>query len=125
VTAPGPDVEAFLGRLRGIAAEWESAHSELESLRVSATSADGLATAAADSGGGLVGLSLAPDLRPHGGSVVAAAVLEAGAEAVARANARRAELVSASVGLAVAGRHRAAGRAGAAGPDAVAERGTS
>lgn len=104
----GVDVEAFLVRLRGIAAEWESAHDQLETLRVAATSRDHLATATADSGGTVVDLVLAPGLRRHGCEVVAASILEATSSAVEQANARRAELVSGSVALAVSGRKRAA-----------------
>lgn len=104
----GLDVEAFLDRLRGIAAEWESAHDQLETLRVAATSRDQIATATADSGGTVVDLVLAPGLRRHGCEVVAASILEATADAVEQANTRRAELVSGSVALAVSGRKRAA-----------------
>lgn len=106
------DVDAFLDRLRGIAAEWEAAHDELETLRVVASSRDELATATADSGGSVVDLSLAPGLRRHGSQVVATSILEATSGAVARANARRAELVSGSVSLAVSGRREAAEAAG-------------
>lgn len=113
MTAGGLDVEAFLDRLRGIAAQWESAHDELETLRVVVTSADELATATADSGGSVVDLTLAPGLRRHGTDTVASAILEATAGAVERANTRRAELVSGSVELAVTGRRRAAEAASA------------
>lgn len=102
------DVEAFLDRLRGIAAEWESAHDQLETLNVVVTSRDQLATATADSGGTVVDLSLASGLRRHGSDVVAGSILEATSQAVEQANARRAELVSGSVALAVSGRKRAA-----------------
>lgn len=108
MSGTGPDVDAFLDRLRGIAAEWESAHDQLETLRVVASSRDRLATATADSGGSVVDLALAPGLRRHGSEVVAAAILEAASTAVEQANARRAELVSGSVALAVSGRKRAA-----------------
>ncbi|KAA0916997.1 YbaB/EbfC family nucleoid-associated protein [Dietzia sp. ANT_WB102] len=108
MSAGGLDVEAFLDRLRGIAAEWESAHDQLETLRIAATSRDRLATATADSGGAVVDLVLAPGLRRHGSEAVAASVLEATSDAVVQANARRAELVSGSVALAVSGRKRAA-----------------
>lgn len=108
MSGTGPDVDAFLDRLRGIAAEWESAHDQLETLRVVASSRDRLATATADSGGGVVDLVLAPGLRRHGPEVVAAAILEATSDAVEQANARRADLVSGSVALAVSGRKRAA-----------------
>lgn len=104
----GLDVEAFLDRLRGIAAEWESAHDQLETLRVVASSGDQLATATADSGGTVVDLVLAPGLRRHGSETVSASILEATSSAVEQANARRAELVSGSVALAVTGRKRAA-----------------
>ena len=104
----GLDVEAFLDRLRGIAAEWESAHDQLETLRVVASSSDQLATATADSGGAVVDLVLAPGLRRHGAQTVSASILEATSSAVEQANARRAELVSGSVALAVTGRKRAA-----------------
>jgi len=104
----GPDVSAFLERLREIAAGWESAHDSLESMRVVAVSRDRLATATADSGGAVVELVLAADLRDHGPETVAASILEATARAVTEANARRAELVSGSVALAVGGRRRAA-----------------
>ena len=109
MTGPGVDVEAFLGRLRGIAARWDAAHSELETMRMVATSDDGVATAAADSGGTLVDLTFNVDTRCLPGSEVAASVLRAGAQAVELANRRRAQLVSDSVGLAVRDRHRAAG----------------
>lgn len=102
------DVEAFLDRLRGIAAEWESAHDQLETLNVVVTSRDQLATATADSGGTVVDLALASGLRRHGSDVVAGSILEATSRAVEQANARRAELVSGSVALAVSGRKRAA-----------------
>lgn len=102
------DVEAFLDRLRGIAAEWESAHDQLETLNVVVTSRDQLATATADSGGTVVDLSLASGLRRHGSDVVAGSILEATSRAVEQANARRAELVSGSVALAVSGRKRSA-----------------
>ena len=108
MSAGGLDVEAFLDRLRGIAAEWEFAHDQLETLRIAATSRDRLATATADSGGAVVDLVLAPGLRRHGSEAVAASVLEATSDAVVQANARRAELVSGSVALAVSGRKRAA-----------------
>lgn len=122
----GLDVEAFLDRLRGIAAEWESAHDQLETLRVQSTSRDHLATATADSGGTVVDLVLAPGLRRHGSEVVAASILEATSDAVAQANARRAELVSGSVALAVTGRKRAAEEAAGREPDPVpAGRGTA
>ena len=104
----GLDVEAFLDRLRGIAAKWESAHDQLETLRVVASSGDQLATATADSGGSVVDLVLAPGLRRHGPETVSASILEATSSAVGQANARRAELVSGSVALAVTGRKRAA-----------------
>ena len=104
----GLDVEAFLDRLRGIAAKWESAHDQLETLRVVASSGDQLATATADSGGTVVDLVLAPGLRRHGPETVSASILEATSSAVEQANARRAELVSGSVALAVTGRKRAA-----------------
>lgn len=103
-----PDVDAFLDRLRGIAEEWEAAHDELETLRVVVSSRDELATATADSGGSVVDLTLAPGLRRHGSDTVATSILEATAGAVTRANARRAELVSGSVSLAVSGRQQAA-----------------
>ena len=106
MTAGGLDVEAFLDRLRGIAAEWESAHDQLETLRV-VTSGDELATATADAGGAVVDLTLAPGLRRHGPGTVSAAILEATGAAVEQANARRAELVSGSVASAVAGRRGA------------------
>ena len=102
------DVEAFLDRLRGIAAEWESAHDQLETLNVVVTSRDQLATATADSGGTVVDLALASGLRRHGSDVVAGSILEATSRAVEQANARRAELVSGSVALAVSGRKRSA-----------------
>lgn len=108
MSGTGPDVDAFLERLRGIAAEWESAHDQLETLRVVASSRDRLATATADAGGSVVDLVLAPGLRRHGCEVVAAAILEATSDAVEQANARRAELVSGSVALAVSGRKRGA-----------------
>ncbi|MGN0101986.1 YbaB/EbfC family nucleoid-associated protein [Dietzia sp. CH92] len=120
MSAGGLDVEAFLDRLRGIAAEWESAHDQLETLRVVATSGDRLATATADSGGAVVDLVLAPGLRRHGSDTVSASILEATAGAVEQANARRAELVSGSVALAVSGRRRAAEEASRAHPDATA-----
>lgn len=121
----GLDVEAFLDRLRGIAAEWESAHDQLEALRVVSSSSDQLATATADSGGTVVDLVLAPGLRRHGSETVAASILEATADAVEQANARRAELVSGSVALAVIGRRRAAEDAARRYPDATrAGRGT-
>ena len=104
----GLDVEAFLDRLRGIAAEWESAHDQLETLRVQSTSRDHLATATADSGGSVIDLDLAPGLRRHGSETVASAILAATKSAVEQANARRAELVSGSVALAVTGRKQAA-----------------
>lgn len=104
----GLDVDAFLDRLRGIAAEWESTHDRLETLRVVATSGDQLATATADSGGNVVDLVLAPGLRRRGSDVVASAILEATSDAVVQANTQRAELVSGSVALAVSGRKRAA-----------------
>lgn len=104
----GPDVEAFLDRLRGIASEWEAAHDQLETLKVVSASRNQLATATADSGGTVVDLVLAPRLRRHGSDVVAASILEATSQAVEQANARRAELVSGSVALAVGGRRRAA-----------------
>lgn len=107
MTAGGLDVEAFLDRLRGIAAEWESAHDQLETLRVVVTSGDELATATADAGGAVVDLTLAPGLRRHGPGTVSAAILEATGAAVEQANARRAELVSGSVASAVAGRRGA------------------
>lgn len=116
----GLDVEAFLDRLRGIAADWESAHDQLETLRVSSTSRDELATATADSGGTVVDLVLAPGLRRHGCEQVAASILEATSDAVEQANARRAELVSGSVALAVSGRRRAAEDAARAYPDPAA-----
>lgn len=122
----GLDVDAFLGRLRGIAAEWESAHDQLETLRVVASSRDQLATATADSGGSVVDLALASGLRRHGSEVVAAAILEATSDAVEQANARRAELVSGSVALAVSGRKRDAERAARGfGGAAVVGRGTT
>lgn len=102
------DVDAFLDRLRGIASEWEAAHDELESLKVAITSSDELATATADSGGTVVDLTLAPGLQRHGSSTVSSSILEATAGAVEQANARRAELVSGSVALAVTGRRTAA-----------------
>ncbi|MGW8591426.1 YbaB/EbfC family nucleoid-associated protein [Dietzia sp. NPDC055340] len=108
MTAGGLDVEAFLDRLRGIASEWESAHDQLETLRVVATSRDQLATATADSGGTVVDLRLAAGLRRHGPDTVSASILEATARAVEQANSRRAELVSGSVALAVGGRRQAA-----------------
>lgn len=108
----GLDVEAFLDRLRGIAAEWESAHDQLETLRVVASSPDRIATATADSGGAVIDLVLASGLREHGCETVASAILEATSSAVAQANARRAELVSGSVELAVSGRAQAAEAAG-------------
>ncbi|MBB1012824.1 YbaB/EbfC DNA-binding family protein [Dietzia kunjamensis] len=108
MSAGGLDVEAFLDRLRGIATEWESAHDQLETLRISTTSRDRLATATADSGGSVVDLVLAPGLRRHGSEVVAASILEATSAAVEQANTRRAELVSGSVALAVSGRRREA-----------------
>ncbi|MDX2356714.1 YbaB/EbfC family nucleoid-associated protein [Dietzia sp. PP-33] len=104
----GVDVEAFLDRLRGIASEWESAHDQLETLRVVASSPDQLATATADSGGTVIDLVLAPGLRRHGCEVVASAILDATSSAVEQANARRAELVSGSVSLAMSGRRQAA-----------------
>ena len=104
----GLDVEAFLDRLRGIATEWDAAHDQLETLQVVSSSRDQLATATADSGGTVVDLVLAPGLRRHGSGVVAASILEATSTAVALANARRAELVSGSLALAVGGRQRAA-----------------
>lgn len=104
----GLDVEAFLDRLRGIAAEWESAHDQLETLRVVASSDDQLATATADSGGTVVDLVLAPGLRRHGAATVSSSILEATSSAVEQANTRRADLVSGSVALAVTGRKRAA-----------------
>lgn len=107
----GLDVEAFLDRLRGIAAEWESAHSQLETLRVVASSRDELATATADSGGTVVDLQLAAGLRRHGSDTVAASILEATSQAVEQANSQRAELVSGSVALAVGGRKQAAEKA--------------
>lgn len=121
MSGSGLDVDAFLGRLRGIAAEWESAHDQLETLRVVASSRDQLATATADSGGSVVDLALATGLRRHGSEVVAAAILEATSDAVQQANARRAELVSGSVALAVSGRKRVAESAarGFGGPTAV------
>jgi DNA-binding protein YbaB len=125
VTAGGLDVEAFLDRLRGIATDWASAHDELESLRVVVTSGDELATATADSGGTVVDLALAPGLRRHGTDTVAAAILEATSGAVERANARRAELVSGSVALAVSGRRRAAEAATGAAAGAPGSRGTA
>ncbi|MDV8000916.1 YbaB/EbfC family nucleoid-associated protein [Rhodococcus sp. IEGM 1408] len=122
----GLDVDAFLGRLRGIAAEWESAHDQLETLRVVASSRDQLATATADSGGSVVDLALASGLRRHGSEVVAAAILEATSDAVEQANARRAELVSGSVALAVSGRKRDAESAARGfGGAAVVGRGTT
>lgn len=108
MSSGGLDVEAFLDRLRGIAAEWESAHDQLETLRIVASSGDQLATATADSGGTVVDLVLAPGLRRHGAATVSASILEATSSAVEQANARRAELVSGSVALAVTGRKRAA-----------------
>ncbi|HMT48775.1 YbaB/EbfC family nucleoid-associated protein [Dietzia sp. UBA5065] len=102
------DVDAFLDRLRDIAAEWESAHDQLETLRVVASSRDRLATATADSGGAVIDLTLAPGLRGHGCQAVSTSILEATSAAVEQANARRAELVSGSVELAVSGRKRAA-----------------
>lgn len=111
MTGPGVDVEAFLDRLRGIAARWDAAHSELETMRVVVTSDDGVATAAADSGGTLVDLTFNVDTRGLPGSELAASVLQAGAEAVECANRRRARLVSESVGLAIRDRHHAAGAA--------------
>ncbi|AWH94868.1 YbaB/EbfC family nucleoid-associated protein [Dietzia psychralcaliphila] len=108
----GLDVEAFLDRLRGIATEWESAHDQLETLRVVASSPDRIATATADSGGAVIDLVLAAGLRRHGGDTVASAILEATSSAVEQANARRAELVSGSVALAVSGRRQAAEAAG-------------
>lgn len=110
------DVDAFLDRLRGIATEWESAHDQLETLRTVATSRDQLATATADSGGTVVDLVLAHGLRRHGSDVVASAILEATAEAVRQANARRAELVSGSLALAMTGRKLAAEDAAAPQP---------
>lgn len=104
----GLDVEAFLDRLRGIASEWESAHDQLETLKVVATSKDQLATATADSGGTVVDLVLASGLRRRGSDRVAESILEATSNAVEQANTRRAELVSGSVALAVGGRKRAA-----------------
>lgn len=104
----GLDVEAFLDRLRGIAQEWESTHDQLETLSVVATSRDHLATATADSGGTVVDLVLAPGLRRHGSEAVAASILEASSAAVEQANARRAQLVSGSVAVALSGRKRAA-----------------
>lgn len=98
------DVDAFLDRLRGIASEWEAAHDELETLKVVSTSRDELATATADSGGTVVDLTLAPGLKRHGSQTVSSSILEATARAVEHANARRAELVSGSVALAVTGR---------------------
>jgi hypothetical protein len=56
----------------------------------------------------VIGLDLAPGLRRHGSDVVAASILEATSTAVEQANARRAQLVSGSVGLAVTGRRQAA-----------------
>lgn len=108
MSGAGLDVEAFLDRLRGIATEWDAAHDQLETLQVVSSSRDRLATATADSGGTVVDLVLAPGLRRHGSDVVAASILEATSTAVARANARRAELVSGSLALAVGGRKRAA-----------------
>lgn len=108
MTGGGLDVEAFLDRLRGIAAEWESSHDQLETLRVVASSPDQLATATADSGGSVIDLVLAAGLRRHGSEVVASAILTATSSAVEQANARRAELVSGSVALAVSGRKQAA-----------------
>lgn len=108
MSGTGPDVGAFLDRLRGIAAEWESAHDHLETLRVVATSRNQLATATVDSGGSVIDLALASGLRGHGPEVVAAAILEATSDAVDQANARRAELVSGSVALAVSSRKRVA-----------------
>ena len=125
MTAGGLDVEAFLDRLRGIATDWASAHDELETLRVVVTSGDELATATADSGGTVVDLALAPGLRRHGTDTVAAAILEATSGAVERANARRAELVSGSVALAVSGRRRAAEAATGAAASAPGSRGTA
>lgn len=120
------DVDAFLDRLRGIAEEWESAHNQLETLQVVATSLDQLATATADSGGSVVDLALAAGLRRHGSGVVAASILEATSQAVEQANALRAELVSGSVALAVGGRKRAAEDALQADADSLpAGRGTS
>lgn len=103
------DVEAFLGRLRDIAQEWESSHDQLETLRVAVTSRDRVATATADSGGSVVDLALAPGLQRLGSAAVAESILEASSAAVEQANARRAELVSGSVALAVSARGRAAG----------------
>ena len=104
----GLDVDAFLDRLRGIAADWDSAHDSLETMKVVVASSDQLATATADSNGTVVDLVLAPGLRRHGSHVVAAAILEATSQAVEKANAQRAELVSGSVALAVSGRKHAA-----------------
>jgi len=121
-----PDVDAFLDRLRGIASEWAAAHDELETMQVVASSADELATATADSGGTVTDLVLAPGLRRHGSEVVATSILEATSDAVERANARRAELVSGSVALAVSGRKRsAAALAGERGPAVATGHGTS
>lgn len=102
------DVESFLDRLRGIAHEWESAHDQLETLIIVATSSDELATATADSGGAVIDLHLAAGLDRHGSATVAGSILEATADAVSRANARRAELVSGSLSIALSGRRRAA-----------------
>lgn len=108
MTTGGVDVEVFLDRLRGIAAAWESAHDELDSLRVVVTSPDELATATADAGGTVVELVLAAGLRRHGPDTVASSILDATRAAVEQANARRAELVSGSVALAMSGRARVA-----------------
>lgn len=119
VTVSGAlDVDAFLDRLRGIASEWEAAHDELESLTVVARSRDELATATADSGGTVIDLTLAPGLKRHGSQAVSASILEATSDAVYRANARRAELVSGSVALAVTGRKHAAEAASPGNPAA-------
>ncbi|AVZ38835.1 MULTISPECIES: hypothetical protein [unclassified Dietzia] len=115
MSAGGLDVDAFLDRLRGIAAEWESAHDQLESLRVVASSRDRIATATADSGGTVIELVLATGLRGRGCDAVASAILEATSSAVVRANTRRAELVSGSVELAVTAR-RQTDRTPAGGP---------
>ncbi|MFN3602241.1 MAG: YbaB/EbfC family DNA-binding protein [Dietzia sp.] len=108
----GLDVEAFLDRLRGIATEWESAHDQLETLRVVASSPDRIATATADSGGAVIDLVLAAGLRGHGCEKVASAILEATSSAVEQANTRRAELVSGTVASAVSGRKQVAEGAG-------------
>ena len=95
------DVNAFLEKLRGIADSWDSAHSELETMRITATSDDGCATAVSDSGGAVIHLSISGDLRSRGRQAVAASLLQAAGRAVTEANHRRAALVSESVALAV------------------------